>query len=125
MAGFDAGAEDLCEARREACERGLDDLDRLGPGKRARVADRRVLVGKLELVEAEETGLCLQPLARHRVRLLGRGHHRLDRLVVELVVHVRRLHRILVAAQAIDAEPVADERVVRSSEHVRSRASPS
>ncbi len=62
------------------------------------LADRRVLVGELELVETEQPRLRDEPLARDRIRLLRRRHHRLDGLVVELVRHVRRLHRIRVAA---------------------------
>ena len=46
--GVEAAAEDLGELRREAAERRIDDLDRLGPRERARLADRRVLVGELQ-----------------------------------------------------------------------------
>ena len=51
--------------------------------------------------------------------LLDRTQHRLDDLAVELVALIRRPHRVRDSAQPVDREPVADDRVVTGSLHVR------
>ena len=124
VAGIEALAEDLGEPRRESRERAVDDLDRLRPRKVPALADRRVLVGELEPVEPEQPRLRLEPPPAERVALLRRGDHRVHRGRVELVAHVRRLHRIGEAAHAVEPEPVADERVVAGCQHLRARLEP-
>ena len=124
VTGVEDPAEDLCEARREPPERGVDDLDGLRPREGTRVAEGRVLVGELEPLESEQLRLRPKPPPPDVVALLCGAHHRLDRLAVELVAHVRRLHRVGEAAQPVESEAIADECVVAGREHVPSRLEP-
>ena len=99
---IEAGAEDLTEARLEIAQRVVDHRDGLRPFNPAVAADRRVLVGELELIEAEHRGFADEPAAAERVVLFDRGHHRLDDLTRELVALVRGPHHVGDPAQAVE-----------------------
>ena len=110
---------DGTDARREVVERVGDERRGIVVGDGARRAERRVLVGQRELVQAEQLRLVPEPAVREVVMALDRGEQDVDRLARQLVVEVARLARVLVAAHAVEHEPVGDERVVDVREHRR------
>ena len=88
-------------------------------GDGARGAERRVLVAERELVQPEQLRLVPEPAVREVVMALDGGEQHVDRLAGQLVVEVARLARVLVAAHAVEHEPVGDERVVDVGQHRR------
>jgi hypothetical protein len=78
-------------------------------------------VDGVQPLEAEKRRLPAVPPVRDLDVCLGCGEQRLDHLGVELVLEIPLVDGVVVATQAVDGEPIGDERVVAVGEHGQNR----
>ena len=76
---------DTQDLRREAPESVLHDLTSLDVRHRTPFAKRRVLIGKMQLLEPHQFGLLRKPTLRHAIARLNCLHHRVDPRRLELI----------------------------------------
>ena len=112
---------DTQDLRREAPESVLHDLTSLDVRHRTPLAKRRVLIGKMQLLEPHQFGLLRKPTLRHAIARLNCLHHRVDPRRLELVRKVPRRDRRVVTAQSIHRQTISDNAVVAGRKYVAVR----